>query len=106
MSTTAQLWPGVHNTLDKENSIEVLQMAVETNGAPDILNSDQDSKYTSSQWLSTCEGFGIRVSMDGRGRCKDNIWIERFWCTIKTEYICINPEDNVPRLRQGIRGYI
>ena len=58
---------GLHNTLDKGNSIEVLQMAVEAHGAPEIINSDQGSQYTSSQWLSTCEGFGIRVSMDGRG---------------------------------------
>ena len=78
---------GLHNTLDKDNS-------------------DQGSQYTSSLWLSTCEGFGIKVSMDGRGRCKDNIWIERFWRTIKTEYIYINPEDNVSLLRLGIREYI
>ena len=97
---------GLHNTLDKENSIEVLRMAVEAHGAPEIINSDQGSQYTSSLWLSTCEGFGIRVSMDGRGRCKDNIWIERFWRTIKTEYIYINPEDNVSLLRLGIREYI
>ena len=97
---------GLHNTLDKENSIEVLRMAVEAHGAPEIINSDQGSQYTSSLWLSTCEAFGIRVSMDGRGRCKDNIWIERFWRTIKTEYIYINPEDNVSLLRLGIREYI
>lgn len=104
-SRSIMAW-GQHNTLDKENSIEVLRLAVETHGAPEIINSDQGSQYTSSLWLSSCEGFGIKVSMDGRGRCKDNIWIERFWRTIKTEYIYINPEDDVPRLRQGIRDYI
>jgi putative transposase len=115
---------GLHKTivstnrpLDRENSIEVLRQAVEAHGAPEIINSDQGSQYKSSLWLSTCEGFGIKVSMDGRGRCKDNIWIERFWRTIKTEHIyirstfgrlhtCKNPEDNVPLLRQGIRDYI
>ena len=104
-SRSIMAW-GLHNTLDKENSIEVLRLAAKAHGTPEIINSDQGSQYTSSLWLSTCEGFGIRVSMDGRGRCKDNIWIERFWRTIKTEYVYINPEDNVPRLRQGIRDYI
>ena len=104
---------GLHKTivstnrpLDKENSIEVLRRAVEAHGAPEIINSDQGCQYTSNLWLSTCEELGIKVSMDGHGRCKDNIWIERFWRTIKTEYIYINPEDNVPLLRQGIRDYI
>lgn len=104
-SRSIMAW-GLHNTLDKENSIEVLRMAVEAHGAPEIVNSDQGSQYTSGLWLSTCEELGIKVSMDGRGRCKDNIWIERFWRTIKTEYVYINPEDNVPRLREGIRSYV
>ena len=104
-SRSIMAW-GLHNTLDKENSIEVLRLAVESHGAPEIINSDQGSQYTSSLWLSTCEEYGIKVSMDGRGRCKDNIWIERFWHTIKTEYIYINPEDNVARLRQGIKEYM
>ena len=104
-SRSIMAW-GLHNTLDKENSIEVLRMAVEAHGVPEIINSDQGCQYTSHLWLSTCEELGIKVSMDGRGRCKDNIWIERFWRTIKTEYIYINPEGNVPRLRQGIRDYI
>ncbi len=72
---------------------------MEAHGASEIINSDQGSQYTSSLLLSTCEGFGIKVSMDGHGRCKDNIWIERFWRTIKTEYIHINPDDNVPFFR-------
>ncbi len=44
--------------------------------------------------------------MDGRGRCKDNIWIERFWRTVKQEYVYINPTDSVVELRQGISDYI
>lgn len=104
-SRSIMAW-GLHNTLDKENSIEVLRQAVETHGAPEIINSDQGCQYTSSLWLSSCKEYDIKVSMDGRGRCKDNIWIERFWHTIKTEYIYINPEDEVPRLRRGIKDYI
>lgn len=81
-SRSIMAW-GLHNTLDKENSIEVLRMAVEAHGVPEIINSDQGCQYTSHLWLSTCEELGI-----------------------KTEYIYINPEGNVPRLRQGIRDYI
>lgn len=97
---------GLHNSLDAENSIEVLRRAIEAHGKPDIINSDQGSQYTSRQWISACGEYGIKVSMDGRGRCKDNIWIERFWRTIKTEYIYLNPEDDVVVLRGGIKDYI
>lgn len=82
---------GLHNTLDGANSIEVLDEAVRLHGAPDIINSDQGCQYTSKDWTETCEGYGITMSMDGRGRAKDNIWIERFWRTIKMEYIYLNP---------------
>ena len=76
---------GLHNTLEKVNSIEVLHAAVNAYGNPEIINSDQGSQYTSEEWTSTCEDLGITISMDGHGRCKDNIRIERFWRTIKTE---------------------
>ena len=48
----------------------------------------------------------IRISMDGRGRCKDNIWIERFWRTIKQEHIYLHPTDDVLALRQGIGDWV
>lgn len=64
------------------------------------------SQYTSKEWLDACGAHGIKVSMDGRARCLDNIWIERFWRTIKREYIYLNPEDNVAALRRGIAGFI
>lgn len=63
-------------------------------------------KSLSKEWLETCETYGIKVSMDGGARCLDNIWIERFWRTIKREYIYLNPEDNVVALRRGIAGFI
>lgn len=63
-------------------------------------------KSLSKEWLETCETYVIKVSMDGRARCLDNIWIERFWRTIKREYIYLSPEDNVVALRRGIAGFI
>ena len=97
---------GLYNTLDASNAIEVLERAIKAHGAPEITNSDQGCQYTSKEWLEVCLSHEIKVSMDGRARCLDNIWIERFWRTIKREYIYLNPEDNVAALRCGITGFI
>ena len=67
---------GLHNSLDAENSIEVLQLAIESHGKPEIINSDQGSQYTCPTWEKACEG--IRISMDGRRRCLDNVCIEYY----------------------------
>lgn len=97
---------GLHNTLDRANSIEVLEEAIRQHGAPEIINSDQGSQYTSEDWTQACERHNITISMDGRGRAKDNIWIERFWRTLKMEYVYLNPTSVVNDLRKGIRGFI
>ncbi len=97
---------GLHNTLDAANQTEVLREAAGRHGAPEIINSDQGVQYTSHTWEETCQSLGITVSMDGRGRCKDNIWIERFWRTIKHDWIYFNPADTVSELRSGIASYI
>ena len=97
---------GLYNTLDRENSIEVLTQAIREHGRPEIINSDQGCQYTSKDWLDICKKNKIKVSMDGRARCLDNIWIERFWRTIKREYIYLNPEDKATDLRKGLKQYI
>lgn len=71
-----------------------------------ILNSDQGSQYTTKAWEELLVKYDIKISMDGRGRCKDNIWIERFWRTIKQEYIYPNPAETVGELRSGIGYFI
>lgn len=74
----------LHNTLDASNCIEVLKNAIAKYGAPEIINSDQGRQFTCLDWKETCaEHPEMKISMDGRGRAKDNIWIERFWRTIK-----------------------
>lgn len=97
---------GLHNTLDASNSIEVLDKAVETHGAPEIINSDQGCQYTSKDWTEACGKYEITISMDGRGRAKDNIWIERFWRSLKMEWVYLNPMDSVIDLRAGISWYM
>ena len=94
------------NTLDKSNCIELMEECIAKHGKPEIVNTDQGSQYTSADWINTLEGKGISISMDGRGRCKDNIWIERFWRTIKQEYIYRYPTDVVSDLRAGIGRYM
>ena len=97
---------GLYNTLDASNAIEVLDRAVAQFGAPEIINSDQGVQYTCDEWHRACDKYGIRISMDGRARCLDNVWIERFWRTIKREYVYLNPESTVGALRRGIAKYI
>ena len=77
------------------------------NGAPEIINSDQGGQFTRKEWADACAEYPeMKASMDGRGRAKDNIWIERFWKTIKYEYIYIRPEENGTDLFFGIKRLI
>lgn len=94
------------NTLEKTNSTELLEECVQRYGKPDIVNTDQGCQYTSRDWIESLETKGIKISMDGRGRGKDNIWIERFWRTIKQEYIYRYPTSDVTELYDGIDRYI
>mgnify|MGYP004448395537 FL=1 len=97
---------GLYNTLDAANAIEVLDRAIAEYGKPEIINSDQGVQYTCNEWHKACDKHNIRISMDGRARCLDNVWIERFWRTIKREYIYLNPENNARALCRGIAKYI
>lgn len=97
---------GLYTTLEAKNAKEVLERAVEQYGKPQIVNSDQGSQYTCPLWIETLNTLGIKISMDGRGRCLDNHWIERFWHTLKTEYVYLHPHTSVADMRAGIGWYI
>ena len=96
----------VSNTIGTKECVMVLEGAVARNGTPEILNSDQGSQFTSGLWLKSVEDNGIAVSMDGKGRALDNVWIERFWRTVK--YLCthLNPSSNGEELHQKLTHYI
>ncbi len=96
---------GLYNTLDSSNAIEILERAVAKYGAPEIINSDQGVQYTCEEWHNACVKYGVRICMDRRARCLDNVWIERFWRTIKREYVYLNPESTVGALWRGIAKY-
>lgn len=97
---------GLYTTLEAKNAKEVLERAVDEYGKPEIVNSDQGSQYTCPLWIETLKSLEIQISMDGRGRCLDNHWIERFWHTLKTEYVYLHPHTSVLSMRQGIAWYI
>ena len=97
---------GLSNSLDGEHSLKVLREAITHYGKPDIVNSDQGSQFTCKAWIEYLQDQEITISMDGRGRCLDNVWIERFWRTIKQEYVYLNPEENGTVLFKGIKKYM
>lgn len=97
----------LRNSLDASNCISVLRTAISKCGAPEIINSDQGGQFTCKDWMAECAKYPeMQASMDGRGGAKDNIWIERFWETIKYEYIYINLEENGTDLFNGIKRFI
>ena len=94
------------NTLDAECSLNIFKQAINEYGKPEIMNSDQGSQFTCPLWTEYLEKQGITISMDGRGRELDNIYIERFWRTIKQEYIYIWPAEDGNTLVRGIKEYM
>lgn len=97
----------LNSTLDASNCIEALKGAASRYGALEIPHSDQGCQFTSKEWARICSLYpDMKVSIDGRGCAKDNIWIERFWKTIKYEYIYIRPEENGADLFLGIKRFI
>ena len=97
---------GLSNTLDAAASLAVVQEAVAAHGAPGILNSDQGSQFTCADYVDYLKSQHIRISMDGKGRAIDNIYIERFWRTIKYQHVYLNPADNGLELYRGIDNWL
>jgi len=96
----------VSNTLDSEFCIEALEEALLRYGKPEIFNTDQGAQFTSRGFVGVLESLGIQVSMDGRGRAQDNIFIERLWWTLKYHYIYLHTFDSGSELRQGLRQWV
>jgi putative transposase len=84
--------------------IEAVERALRW-GRPEIFNSDQGSQFTSEKFTGVLEGRGVAVSMDGRGRCLDNIFIERLWRSLKYEEVYLRDYRLVPEARAGISRY-
>jgi putative transposase len=92
------------NTLDGSFCLDMLEEAL-AQGCPEIFNTDQGVQFTAQAWTSRLESAGAAVSMDGRGRCLDNVFVERLWRTVKYEDIYLWRYETVPELQQGLRRY-
>jgi len=94
------------NKLDTENCLNALSMALKNERYPDLINSDQGVQFTSKDWVNTLDDADILISMTGKGLCHDNIYIERFWRSLKHEEIYLNDYDDEAELRTGIEQYV
>lgn len=94
------------DTLDTAPIINAVQEAVAKHGTPAIINSDQGSQFTSAAYMMLLKQHGIRQSMDGKARWVDNVVIERWFRSLKTEYVYINEYTSPRKLRTGIRAYV
>ena len=95
----------ISNTMDTFFCQRVVGAAIKLYGAPYILNTDQGSQFTSEDFTKYVDSKGIKISMDGKGRVFDNIFIERLWRTVKYENIYLNDYQTLPELRAGIKKY-
>jgi len=92
------------NTLDGSFCVEMLDEAL-SRGRPEVFNTDQGVQFTAQAWTGRLEAAGVAVSMDGRGRCLDNVFVERLWRTVKYEDIYLWRYETVPQLQQGLGRY-
>ena len=92
-------------TLDTSFCLDALEDALEK-GTPSIFNTDQGCQFTSKNWIAVLTNQGIDISMDGKGRCFDNIYVERLWRTIKYEEVYLQAYDCVSEARRSLGKYI
>lgn len=95
----------VSNTMDADWCAEVLQEAIDLYGKPEIVNTDQGSQYTSEVFCNAVLSNDIKLSMDGKGRAIDNVFIERLWRSVKYESIYLNPPKSGVDLYHQMKNY-
>jgi len=94
------------NTMEVSFCIDAVEEALANYGPPQIFNSDQGSQFTSAQFTGLLIDNGIEISMDGKGAWRDNVFVERFWRTIKYEEVYLRAYDSVGEARQSIGRYL
>jgi len=93
------------NTMDVSFCVDALEAAIEKFGVPDIFNTDQGSQFTSDAFTGTLKANDIRISMDGKGRWMDNVFVERLWRSVKYEDVYLKGYDSMETLRLGLGAY-
>ena len=96
----------VSNTLEVEFCIEALEEALQQFGRPDIFNTDQGGQFTSPRFTGVLQEADVRISMDGRGRWMDNVFIERLWRNLKYECVYLHAFETGSELRAGLFRWI
>ena len=94
------------NSLDAAPCVEALEEALANYGTPDIFNSDQGCQFTSEDFTDVLKDNGIKISMDGKGRWMDNVFIERLWRSLKYEEVYLKAYDSVAQAKQGIGDWL
>jgi len=97
---------GISNTLDAPATLEVLKEAIQEHGKPKIINSDQGSQFTCPLWIEYLTSHEIQISMDGKGRAIDNIFIERFWRSVKYDCVYIKCPEHGLELYSVLDEYV
>jgi putative transposase len=93
------------NTLDTDFCVEAVVEAISRYGMPEIFNTDQGAQFTASAFTDVLKSHNVRISMDGRGRVQDNIFIERLWWTLKYQYLYLWSFDSGAELRKGLEQW-
>ena len=94
------------NTMDSRFCVDALEEALERFGTPGIFNTDQGAQFTADAFTQVLRDHGIKISMDGKGRCIDNIFVERLWRSLKYEEVYLHAYDGLSEARIGIGGYL
>ena len=93
------------NTLDTSFCIEALEEAIENHGAPEIFNTDQGSQFTSEEFTGVLKAHDIKISMDGKGRWVDNVFVERLWRSVKYEEVYLKAYESIGEARDSLGRY-
>ena len=93
------------NTLDTDFCIEALEEALQRFGTPEIFNTDQGAQFTSEAFTGLLKEHGIQISMDGKGRWVDNVFVERLWRSVKYEDVYLRAYETPTELRAGLARY-
>jgi putative transposase len=93
------------NTMDTGFCVRVLKRALATHGTPEIFNTDQGSQFTSLEFTGVLKAHSVKISMDGKGRCLDNVFVERLWRSVKYEEVYLKAYANLVEAERNLRIY-
>lgn len=96
----------ISNTLDEDFCVEALEEAIAVHGAPEIFNTDQGAQFTGAAFTDVLKAHDVRISMDGKGRWMDNVYVERLWRSLKYEEVYLKAYETVAEAKASIGHYL